>query len=224
MIVVTAGTHDYRAIIEAQARKCREFGYYRLVYDLGGLELGERFETRPGDLTPQLHGDTLPAATFKAALVSRAMQSAGNGELVCWLDGDCLPLLDFQPEIGSADIAVTLRPQPEIGQSGIPALDYLNSGVVWIRNSVHGRAFLESWGKLSLSMNTDQGALNQCIGLPHKTPVWAEAMYSAVSVPSGGRAMILDAAEWNCWSLPPRKGVRILHFKKGIRNAARNYL
>ena len=223
MICVTAGTGDYRAIIEAQRLRCARYGYVHRIYDLGGLNLGTPYQTRPGDLTPTVGGDSLPPATFKAALVSKAMMEANPGELVCWLDGDCLPLREFEPEIGSCDVAVTLRPIPEIGLSRIPALDYLNSGAVWIRNSVHGRAFLEAWGRLSLLMGTDQGALNECIGLPHKTDSWILAMGNSRALPTGGRAMILDCTEWNCWH-PPFKGARIAHFKRGLREQAVNYL
>ena len=225
MIVVTAGTAEYRDIITEQRKRCLKFGYAHMTFDLGGLGIGQPWDVKPEDLQPTIGGDTLPPATFKAELFSKAMRFAVPRELVCWLDGDCLPLMEFQPHMPTEDIAVTLRPKPEIGLSNNPALDYLNSGVVWIRNSPQGRAgFLWNWVNLSKSLNTDQGALNQCVGLPDDTHVWADSMGSAVELPTGGRALILDCTQWNSWHLPPKPDTRILHFKRGIRAAARNYL
>ena len=226
MIVVTAGTTEYRHIIDAQARKCAEFGYRHIVYDLGGLGIGDPYHVEVEDLKPTVNGDSLPPATFKAALVARAMEGAGQGELVCWLDADCIPLKCFHPDIHGEmfDAAVTLRPAPEIGLSNNAALAYLNSGVVWIRNNPRGREFCERWHRLSRLTNTDQGALNVCV-----SEIWTKADWITsvgrvwTSALCDARVLVLDCAEWNSWH-PPFTGARIAHFKRGIRNQAVNYL
>lgn len=234
MIVVTAGTSEYRQIVDAQARKCAEFGYYHRIFDLGGLGIGDPYHVEVEDLEPTVNGDSLPPATFKAALVARAMEGAGQGELVCWMDADCIPLKPFLPlqlptrptrhgDFGAYDAAVTLRPVPEMGLSNNPALDYLNSGVVWIRNNQAGEAFRAQWQRGSEFMRTDQGALNVAVGIADDTAAWNSWRGKVVTQMFGARVLVLDCAEWNSWH-PPFTGARIAHFKRGIRNQAVNYL
>jgi hypothetical protein len=118
------------------------------------------------------------------------------------------------------DAAVTLRPKPEIGLSNNPALDYLNSGVVWIRNNRHGRTFCEIWKIRSIAEETDQGALNKTVA-PGLASV---AGWNALRGKVHGGVLVLDAMEWNCWHFPPPPEARILHFKGGIRYLAKDYL
>jgi hypothetical protein len=228
MIVVTAGTSEYRQIVDAQARKCAEFGYGHLIYDLGGLGIGEPYAVEREDLEPTVNGDSLPPATFKAALVEKAFGAANHGELVCWLDADCIPLRDFVPEWNfppdSWDAAVTLRPAPEVGLSHNPALDYLNSGVVWIRNTEVGRAVAAGWRVLSEACATDQGALNQLVAPEYRVAGWNMLRGMVHASPQGARFLVLDAMEWNCWHPEHFKTARIAHFKRGLRSQAVNYL
>src|SRR5580700_2626263 len=219
MIVVTAagGSPEdctvYRQIIEAQMKRSTDLGYRCRVYDLGGLGTGSPHQVPASDFDLQVNGDSLPAATFKAALVAHTLEfQATDNELVCWLDADCLPLKDFNPDslsdVGGFDAAVTLRPAAEIGLSNNPALDYLNSGVVWIRNTPAGRAFCEYWGKQSVRMKTDQGALNQAV-MPFPASCDWESWRGRVAVGvRQARVLILDATEWNSWH-PPFTGARI---------------
>lgn len=231
MVVVTGagGSPDdcaiYRRIIEAQARKCAEWGYKHLTFDLGGLGIGAPVAVDPADFAPQVNGDSLPAATFKATLFERGFTRATDDEAVCWLDADCLPLERFNPlaPFIGVDAAVTLRPAPEIGLSNNHALDFLNSGVVWFRNSVQGRSLCYEWGTLSRLMLTDQGALNVLVGNGFDKSQWLRCLNQAVLLDDGRCVLVLDATEWNSWH-PPFTGARIGHFKRGIRNQAGNYL
>lgn len=220
MIIVTAGTAEYRPIIEAQARKCESFGYRHVVYDLGDLGIGERFEVPASDLEPTVNGDSLPPATFKAALVAKQFETALPDELVMWMDADCLPLhdLNIPASYGNFDAAVTLRPANEIGLSNNPALDYLNSGVVWIRNNTAGRFFCDAWMRQSLRLSTDQGALNEVA-----YPMADSAEWESIRGTVYGGVLILDCAEWNSWH-PPFTDARIAHFKRGIRHLAKDYV
>lgn len=226
MIVVTGGTSEYRQIIDAQARKCKEFGYGHMIYDLGGLGIGEPYHVELEDLRPTVNGDSLPPATFKAALVEKAFGAAIKDEVVCWLDADCIPLKEFDP-LGmtwDVDAAVTLRPAPEIGLSNNPPLDYLNSGVVWIRNNEAGKRFCIQWGALSVMAKTDQGALNLTAGWNRGSSEWNYARGKVVEGFGCSQVLVLDAMEWNCWHFPPPPEARILHFKGGIRYLANGYL
>ncbi len=232
MIVVTGagGSREdcaiYRGIIEAQARKCAEWGYKHIVADLGGLGIGAPATVDPADFAPQVNGDSLPAATFKAGLLEYGFTRAAGDEVVCWLDADCIPLKPFNPldSFGGGDAAVTLRPAPEIGVSYNHALDFLNSGVVWFRNSVQGRSLCYEWGTLSRLMLTDQGALNVLVGNGFDKSQWLRCLNQAVLLDDGRRVLVLDAAEWNSWAFPPSPQARILHFKRGVRYLAKDYL
>lgn len=227
MIVVTAGSHDYRRIIESQARRCREFGYSHQAYDLGGLNLPGAIPLAvdAADLAPSVNGDSLPPATFKAQLIIDALRERDSfHEWACWLDGDCIPIRPFEPEGFNWDAAVTLRPAPEVGASNNPALDFLNSGVVWFRNTAYGALLAEEWDTASALLQTDQGALNQVVAPLFGSREWIGAVGGIVRAPCGARVLVLDGTFWNCWALPPRPGTRILHFKRGIRGSAVNYL
>lgn len=218
VIVVTAGTTEYRSIIDAQARKCAEFGYQHVVYDLGGLGIGEPYVVEIEDLKPTVNGDSLPPATFKAELVSRSLVMAVPGEVVMWLDADCIPVREFLPD-GDWEAVVTLRAVPEVGLSNNAALDYLNSGAVWFRNSPVGRSLCLDWAELSYAMNTDQGALNEVVAPGYQAVAWNSLRGT---VHDG--VLVLDAMEWNCWHFPPPANARILHFKGGIRYLAKDYV
>lgn len=227
MIVVTGAGGSpsdcaiYRRIIEAQDAKCQEYGYHHLVFDLGGLGIGAPYEVLPSDFAPQVNGDSLPAATFKPALVELGFVLAKKDEVVCWLDADCLPLHRFNPlaSLDGVDAAVTLRPAGEIGLSNNPALDFLNSGVVWIRNSERGKMFCRAWMKESIDMHTDQGGLNEVVApRVHQAVTW-----NSLRGKVHNGTLVLDAMEWNSWH-PPFTGARIAHFKRGIRGQAVNYL
>jgi hypothetical protein len=216
MLVVTAGTEEYKPIIEAQAKMCAEFGYRHAIYDLGGLGLGERLEVPAGDLKPT-YMRSLPPATFKTALM---IKHASEDEIVCWLDGDCIPLLPFEPE-GNWDAAVTLRPIHEITRAHRPATRYLNSGVVWIRRDA--LRFAQAWRRESVRVNTDQGGLNNVVGIGFDMNQWRQLTGRTVVALGGFRVKILDAMQWNCWHLPPKVDTRILHFKREMREAAKEY-
>jgi len=223
MTVLTAGTADYRPIVNAQARKCVELGYRHLTFDLGNLGTGIPFEVDPADLKPTVNGDSLPAALFKPLLVTCVLEQwAMANDIVCWLDADCIPLKEFVPP-GDWDAAVTLRPVAEIGQSNNRALDFLNSGVVWIRNTPAGMEFAHDWHLRATECGTDQGGLNDAVA-PHFTAEnWRRAYGFRLHPVCGARVLVLDCAEWNSWS-PPFIGARIAHFKRGIRQLAGGYL
>ena len=151
---------------------------------------------------------------------------------MCWLDADCIPVTTVSSPFDMAsrrklqlDAAVTLRPAPEIGLSNNPALDYLNSGVVWIRNTMKGREFCRLWGADVRAFGTDQGALNRCVDVAPDAFEWNcdRVAMSRIGICTA-RVLILDAMEWNCWHFPPPPEARILHFKGGIRYLAKDYV
>ena len=227
MIVITAGTTEYRAIIESQARKCAALGYSHRIFDLGGLGIGRPHSVEIEDLQPTHNGDSLPPATFKAGLLLDALVSeVSHGGLAMWMDADCVPLRSIIPytAVGKYDAAVTLRPKSEIGKCGIKSMDFLNSGVVWIRNTPQGRTFAKRWSELSTHFATDQGALNELVAPEFGAKEWLQSVDGIVTTDEGAKVLVLNSMEWNCWHLPPGPMTRILHFKRGIRGSAVNYL
>jgi hypothetical protein len=217
MIVITAGTADYLAIINAQANNCKSFGYDHRIFDLGDLGIGTPAAPPMNDLAPQYYGHSLPPATFKTDLIVAAMQME-TGKTVCWIDADCLPIKPFMPP-GDWDAAVTLRPAGEIGRAGIRAMDYLNAGVIWFRNA----AFAGDWWKESHRLNTDQDGLNEVVGPNLIAAEWRAAMGKTIVTPAGYRVAVLDAGRWNCWRIPPPADAVVLHFKRKIRDRAKWY-
>lgn len=216
MIVVTAGTSAFRKIIAAQARKCNEFGYQHKIYDLGGLGFGERYKVDPNKLIRTKSRQQGFSCDFKAVLV---LKDAQPGQAICWMDGDCLPLLPFEPE-GDWDAAVTMRSANEVGRSGRPRTMFLNSGVVFVRNM----GFAVTWRELTVAADNCQIALNNA-ALPEKTIAACRGIIGkTIESPTGFKVKILDAIEWNCWHIPPPPGARILHFKSDRRNLAEKYL
>lgn len=216
MIVVTAGTTQFAKIITEQRKRCLGFGYDHRVYDLGGLGMGKPAKVANGDFKPTIEKRDLPPATFKPKLM---LYEFMQGEINCWIDGDCLPLMPFEPD-GEWDAAVTLRSISEIGKNGLRAIDYLNSGVVWIRN----RGFAQDWKRASSAMNTDQDGLNQVVGPYLTKKQWKSAMDQTITTPSGYSVKILNAIQWNCWDFPPKQNTKILHFKGRFRDEAKAYL
>lgn len=216
MLVITAGTTAFRSMIQQQQKICGRYGYSHKAYDLGGLGFGDLFKVDPADLAGTVAGDSIPPTTFKTHLAERCYQ---EGEILCWLDGDCIPLRDFQPE-GVWDIAVTLRSLREVGASGIRITDYLNAGVLWINN----RTFIEVWKAEARRLNNDQAALNEIVGGIFTVDQWRHLMGQTFRALSGFTVKVMDAMEWNCWHLPPTEQTRILHFKRGIRGAAEGYI
>lgn len=222
MIVVTAGTSDFRPIIETQNRRCLEFGYLHHVYDLGGLGMGTPCSVPESDLRGTI-GDSLPPTTFKVRLLESAFAVALPREIVCWLDGDCIPMKPFLPAEHDWDVAVTLRPWDEVGASGLKVSDSLNAGVVWVRNNGMGRNFTHQWNAKAQEMNNDQAALVELVGPRLTREEWLKTYGNTITAETGAAVKVLDAMKWNRWHVPPAEDTRILHFKRGIRGSAKAY-
>lgn len=217
MLVITAGTSDYLNIIKAQAKKCAEFDYRHVIYDLGGLGMGIPHIVEKEDLTPQHWGHSLCPCKFKTDLMLKALMI--DDDIICWLDGDCLPVRPFLPD-GEWDAAVTLRPAGEVEKVGIHSMNYLNAGVIWIRRL----QFAIDWRNATYHLNTDQDGMNVVVGNLFGKREWIESVGKTITNKSGFRIKVLDGMKWNRWVLPPDDKTRILHFKRRIRGKAARYL
>ena len=216
MIVITAATGDMKDLVIGQAKRVYSFEYDHRIFDFGGLGFGIPYRVDPLDIAP-VPGIHAPRCLFKIDLLLSCFE---ENNTLCWLDADCLPLKEFEID-GAFDAAVTLRPSSEIGKSGMFNHDYINAGVIWIRS----RKFLDHWRQRSVIHQNDQGGLNDLIGEGMSVEEWRKSMNSTIITKHDGfKVRILNAMKWNCWHIPPVEDTRIMHFKKGIRRAASNYL
>lgn len=218
MKVITAGTKEFAEIILAQQSRCLKFGYDHIAYDLGDLGFGIPWNAPRGDLDPLMKEiNSIPPTKFKVDLL---LENYGPGDTVCWIDGDCLPVRDFLPA-GEWDAAVTLRREDEIGKSGIHATDYLNAGVCFFRD----RTLLLNWKDECRFTINDQDALNIIVGENYSREDWIEALAKEDIINSQGfRIKILKCEIFNSWYFVMNGTPKIIHFKRGFRHLASEYI
>lgn len=215
MIVVTGATTEYRALVLAQAKVCYALKIPHVTYDLGGLGFGFPRTTDPAEF-PLINGMLM--AWFKPELMIDMLQlNRAHSNVVCWLDADCIPTNLFEQPAGDWDAAVTLRRDEELG-IGMESTNWLNAGVVFIRANEAGRAFAMAWRAACGGKVGEQEALCRIVASGWTCAHWAVARGRTVSVPCGARVLVLSCPEWNCWEFPPPAGVRVMHYKRGLRN------
>jgi hypothetical protein len=207
MLVVTAYTPDYREMVDETSQRCIAWRYGLTAYKL--------------DHSTDLEG-AMPPCTFKPTFVRLGIASALQGELCAWLDADAIPLVPFAEalEARDFDLAVTLRESAAIGKSN-PTTNYLNAGVIFLRNNAAARHFLSEWGAKTKACGNDQLALNRLVGPGWTDEDWRQAYNRSFTSEPGASVLILPAEEWNYWHFERRPGpeVKILHFKRGFRQA-----
>ena len=147
--VVSAGTADYRPMMEENRRRCEALGYRYVAHDL--------------DLSSDLQG-ALPPCTFKPELMLRELRAIQpkhqpfehTPEIIAWMDADAILVRDLSPlESINFDVAVTLRPAEEIGTTQ-PTSNYLNAGVIFFRPGGAACQFAADWATLTAKVRNDQ--------------------------------------------------------------------
>jgi len=216
MIVVTGATAEYRDLVLAQAKVCYALKIPHVTYDLAGLGFGIPRTTDPGEF-PLIDGMLM--AWFKPELVTGMLQlNRAHADIVCWLDADCIPTNLFERPPGDDwDAAVTLRRDDEMGV-GMESTNWLNAGVVFVRANEPGRVFAAAWRAACGGNVGEQEALCRTVGSGWKRPEWAAARGLTVATRCGAMVKVLSCPEWNCWEFPPPAGVRVMHYKRGLRS------
>lgn len=208
IVIVSAGTPDYRPMMDENRRRCESFGYRYVAHDL--------------DPSSDLEG-SLPPCTFKPDLILRSQPHQPfpydpTPQIFAWLDGDCIAVkpLDELESI-AFDVAVTLRPPEEVGTTQ-PTTNYLNAGVIFFRDTAIVPAFIRTWRALAQARGNDQAALNELVGWSWSDDEW-RASYNHSHTVCDVLIHILPAAGWNwsSWDRPKPADARILHFKHGWR-------
>jgi len=149
-VILTAGDAKFKELIDLSVEQIRYYGYTPMVYDLGGLGIGHRYDKKTevilrredetwDTLIParQKHGRKVllnrrAAAPWKPQLILDAIESLDEWVHLMWMDGDAV-ITEPIHEIfrGDYDVAVTMRYTPaKKSQSR-----YLNVGVLVFRNT-----------------------------------------------------------------------------------------
>lgn len=219
MLIVQAGTREFAPMLRENKARCERFGCRVCMCDLGGLGWGEPFDLLPGEMSHPDSDKAFPVSSlFKPRLLSAAMRHAAPDEIVAWIDADAIVIrgigaldsLDF-------DVAVTLREPEHVGKSH-PYSNYLNAGVVFVRKTEAGCAFLTEWQVLCATIPNDQAALNEAVAPGWTLAQWLSS-YGRTHETGGVKIHVLPAAEWNYsdFNRAPGPQARILHFKGGWR-------
>ncbi len=211
MRIIVAADKSFREMAKFAIKKVEEFGYIPLIYDLGGLGIGKKFEVTRAEIAEKMQGIML--TPFKPRLIADALK--GTGGHIIWIDTDAFiikPIVltdDF-------DVGVMMRRQSERGRSSFPDITgYLNAGVIFFKGTEKAREFVREWEKKTLELGSDQHALNELV-----REVTDLTEYDKIFVRGGVRIKVFRCDEYNYYYL--EEGVsdeaRILHFKGGRRS------
>jgi hypothetical protein len=147
--VLIAGDANFRPYIENAQRTTEALGYPTVIYDLGDLGFGKKFDGRVSNIPLQ----TIPC---KPALMLDALQDIPQDHYLVYLDADAIMQTRIDEICEDYDIGVTLRAKP----APDPRVSAINAGIVFVRNTAQAKQFLQVWAQRADELNGDQWALN----------------------------------------------------------------
>lgn len=154
MHIITAGNQKYKKLIDRSLSKAKEYGAEITVYDLGGLDIGKKWDTNTADFKTK---DGIIPATFKPEILKDASQTLKE---FVWIDGDAYLNGDVS-EVFEQDfnIGVTLRTGFELeAHAHNPKVGRTNSGVIFFKNPPP--EFFDHWITRTKETGYDQQAIN----------------------------------------------------------------
>jgi hypothetical protein len=227
MKVITACDINFRHMVDGAIKMNAQCGAETLVYNLGGLGMGKPFDIT-ADMA-MIHNDpgvvytgaAKSKCTFKPRIILDAMHENPDEKHFVWVDADGFlikPVMDvFDNDF---DLAFTMRRTGENPHSVTPMFDqYINAGVIFVKNTAAARNFIRLWISLipHTSTLTDQHAVNELLD---KMIKWN--IFDVPQKTYWGSVMLLTTDVFNYYYFPdaPHDNARILHFKGEINHAA----
>ena len=203
MITITtviAGDKKFKKFVDKSVEHSKKVGYETLVYDLGELGYGTKFNT------------TLEVSTkipLKPHIIREALNQVANGNFLVWIDADALIEERIDEIIGDYDIGVTVR-LPKLKENGTP----INAGVIFVKKNEKSINFLEKWMKESEVVGDDQIALCKLCQVTTKdrgTIVWRDTV----------RVSVFPCEIYNNFYFgkkPNKHPAKIKHYKSKLRH------
>lgn len=214
-LFVTGANARFRSIVEIQRAQLEGLGYRSVCFDLGGLGEGPaltvadalfhargHYHMRHGWRTRALH---------KPALIARALDAVGDGEVVVYLDGDaiCYERVDELARPGF-DVGVTVRWRWERGTTPEFAayMGRFNAGVIVFRKTAATARFVEAWAAKTDEVGNDQRALNALLN-PRRREVAIDETFEEAGV-------VVRAFDGMVYNNPEKfvgRPLKIVHYK-----------
>lgn len=153
---VIAGDSNFKKFVDKAVEHSEKLNYPTLVYDLGNLGYGKKFEGRVSTKKKA----KIPS---KPSIIMDALSKVNEDEYVVWLDADALILDRIDEIMLDYDIGVTVR-QPKMKENSLP----INAGIVFVRKTDQTILFLKEWIERCSQGVSDQTELNKLCGVTTK--------------------------------------------------------
>lgn len=153
---VIAGDSNFKKFVDKAVEHSEKLNYPTLVYDLGNLGYGKKFEGRVSTKKKA----KIPS---KPSIIMDALSDVNKDEYVVWLDADALILDRIDEIMLDYDIGVTVR-QPKMKENSLP----INAGIVFVRKTDQTILFLKEWIERCSQGVSDQTELNKLCGVTTK--------------------------------------------------------
>lgn len=165
MKIITAGDKKFKKIIELSVKNAKNFGYPIIIYDLGELGFGRKYDVNKENFLRKNEGKTPISCEYKPSMIRHCLDKAKEGETFVYLDGDAYILQNIDElETNDYDIAVTLRTIPEIKTYGHKLyMGAINAGVIILRKTEKTIVFLKRWANQIGADDSDQLVLNKIL-------------------------------------------------------------
>jgi hypothetical protein len=216
-------TFSFRKVIEKTIEQANKFGYKPVVYDLGSLGIGERFNiedetfARQGYYAVEVKKGYKSRSLFKPQVIKHCLSQ--YKDLTVYIDADA-QLVGRLDEIDTADydIGVTLRKTTELEtdwhRNLYDIVKFINAGVIFFQPTPAAFRFLEIWGQKTQELGNDQMALN-ALASPS---VYPEVM--SILTLDGFRIKYFPAELYNYCYFDEgwESNIKIYHFKGILRD------
>lgn len=218
MIVLTAANYKFKDWLSRAAKTVDAFGYKFLVYDLGGLGYGTKFEIdnlffQKKGFYSSICSTWKTKALHKPAIVEDCMNK--YDDFIVYVDADTLITSELNLPKGF-DLGVTVRRPDELDKEPVAKnreiMGSINAGVIFFNNAPHVKKFVQSWKKLTLKVNNDQLALNQIIN-PSRRKLIPDEQFDVDDI----KVLTFPTDIYNFYYFPESpEQAKILHYKNNL--------